>query len=55
MASSGMTLSTVVTVCTQPEALMPYQLTNVNAHKKNKVTAAEAPGTVAIHGNNGDK
>jgi hypothetical protein len=45
----------VVTLCTQPEARMPYQLTKVSSQRKNKVTAADAPGTSAIHGSKGLK
>src|SRR5882757_8612184 len=49
-ANKGRTLRTVVTLCTQPDALIPYQLTNVSIHKKNKVTAADAAGVAPIQG-----
>src|SRR5450631_2125668 len=52
-ANNGRTLSTVVTLCTQPDALIPYQFTKVSIHKKSNVTAADAPGFSAIHGSNG--
>ena len=53
MANSGSSLSTVVTPCTQPDAVTPYQLTKVSTHKASSVTAADAPGTVAIQGMSG--
>ncbi len=33
-ASSGRIFNTVVTPCTQPEALIPYQFTKVSSHKQ---------------------
>src|ERR1700720_3632902 len=41
-ASSGKILRIVVTLCTQPDALMPYQFTKVSIHRRTKVTAADA-------------
>ena len=52
-ASKGRILSTVVTLCTQPDALIPYQFTKVSDHRSSSVRAADAPGFSAIQGSSG--
>src|ERR1700736_4944377 len=52
---NGKIFSTVVMLCTQPEAFIPYQFTKVSIHRRNRVTAADAPGFSAIHGSSGER
>src|SRR5450755_1140871 len=50
MANSGSSFSTVVTDWTQPEALMPYQFTNVRPHRVTIVIAVDSSGEVPTCG-----
>ena len=53
MAHNGISFRTVVTLCTHPEALMPYQLTSVRLHNTTIVTVAEVTGEAPTWGNSG--